>query len=140
MNDFDRLLATEFGLKPQGKSAPMSSSSKGSSNFTKTSSLNFDSHSRSFRSSNHDSDSFSDLFNSNPISRTTSGFASMSVNSPVYDKPLYDDDGSAAAFDDLLGGFDHSNKTVKNEKGVSDFDDLINGFGNSKSSRQRCGY
>jgi len=137
MNDFDRLLATEFGLKPQGKSAPMSSSSKGSSNFTKTSSLNFDSHSRSFHSSNHDSD----LFNSNPISRSTSGFASMSVNSPVYDKPLYDDDdGSAAAFDDLLGGFGHSKKTVKNERGVGDFDDLINGFGNSKSSRQRCGY
>lgn len=116
MNDFDRLLATEFGLKPQGKSAPiLSSSFKGSSNFTKTSSLNFDSHSRSFHSSNHDSDSFSDLFNSNPISRSTSGFASTSVNSPVYDKPLYDDDdGSAAAFDDLLGG-----------------------FGNNKPSRQR---
>jgi len=65
----------------------------------------------------------------------------MSVNSPVYDKPLYDDDdGSAAAFDDLLGGFGHSKKTVKNERGVGDFDDLINGFGNSKSSRQRCGY
>lgn len=146
MNDFDGLLGTEFGLKPQGKSAPMSS--KGSSNFTKTSSLNFESPSRSSPSSNQDSAPFSDLFNLDS--------ASKSVNSPVYDKPVYDDDifdgvktsskvshhdGSAAAFDDLLGGFGRSKKSEKkNEKTVADFDDLIPGFGNSKSSRQRCGY
>ncbi|CAK8567959.1 unnamed protein product [Lathyrus sativus] len=139
MNDFDGLLCTDFKLKQQGKSAPISS--KGSLNFTKTSSLNFDSTLRSSRSHNQDSALFSDLFNVDSISRSSSsGFAPHSVNSPVYDKPVYDDESvsRATAFDDLLGGFGHSKKTVKNEKGVDDFDDLISGFGNSKpSSRQR---
>lgn len=137
MNDFNGLLGTDFKLKQQ--SAAMSS--KGSLHFTKTSSLNFDSTSRSSRSHNQDSALFSDLFNVDSISRSSSsGFASHSINSPVYDKPVYDDDsvsrhdGRTTAFDDLLGGFGHS------KKAVDDFDDLISGFGNSKpSSRQRCG-
>ncbi|CAJ2641466.1 unnamed protein product [Trifolium pratense] len=138
MNDFDGLLDTDFRLKQQGKSAPMSS--KESSNFTKTSSPKFDSSSRSTRSSNQDSAPFSDLYNFDSISRSNSSFASKSVNSPVYDKPVYDDDisnRSATAFDDILGGFGDSKKTVKNEKNVGDFDDLIGGFGNSKPSHQR---
>lgn len=143
MNDFNGLLGTDFKLKQQ--SAAMSS--KGSLHFTKTSSLNFDSTSRSSRSHNQDSALFSDLLNVDSISRSSSsGFASHSINSPVYDKPVYDDDsvsrhdGRTTAFDDLLGGFGHSEKAVKNEKGLDDFDDLISGFGNSKpSSRQRCG-
>lgn len=152
MNDFDGLLGTEFGLKPQGKSAPMTS--KGSSNFTKTSSLNFDSGSRSSRSSNQDSSPFADLFNLDSVYRSSSteaDFASKSVNSPVYDDDIFDglkksskvshdNGGSAHAFDDILGGFGQSKKPVKDEKGVADFDDLIPGFGNSKRSGERCGY
>ncbi|KAL5075155.1 hypothetical protein RYX36_014139 [Vicia faba] len=119
-------------------------SSKGSLHFTKTSSLNFDSTSRS---TNQDSALFSNLFNVDSIPRnSSSGFASHSVNSPVYDKPIYDNgrgsrhDGRTAAVDYLLGGFGNSKNTVKNERDVNDFDDLISGFGNSKpSSRQRCG-
>ncbi|XP_058786485.1 auxilin-related protein 2-like isoform X1 [Vicia villosa] len=125
MNDFDGLLGTDFKLKQQ--SAPMSS--KGSLHFTKTS--------RSSRSPNQDSALFSDLFNVDSISRTSSsGFASHSVNSPVFDdNRLSHRDGRTAAFDDLLGRF---GKTVKNENGADDFDDPISGFGNSKlSSRQR---
>ncbi|KAK7316930.1 hypothetical protein RJT34_00753 [Clitoria ternatea] len=83
--------------------------------------------------------------------------ASKSVNLPVYDKPLYDDDvfdsvpglktsskvsyddvfAHAAAFDDLLGGFGKSKRSEKNDKGVADFDDLIPGFGSSKPSTDR---
>ncbi|WJX40914.1 hypothetical protein P8452_28340 [Trifolium repens] len=125
MNDFDGLLDTDFRLKQQGKSAPMSS--KGSSNFTKTSSLNLDSSSRSSRSSNQDSAPFSDLYNFESISRSNSGFASKSVNSPVYDKPVYDDDisdGSATAFDDILGGFGHSKKTPSRQRPTPDIGSL----------------
>ncbi|MED6215646.1 hypothetical protein PIB30_115947, partial [Stylosanthes scabra] len=77
MNDFDGLLTTDFGFKPQGKSAPMAAS-KGSSNFsTATSSLNFDLGSKPPRTSNsfsggtdslfsdhknQDSDGFGDIF------------------------------------------------------------------------------
>ncbi|KAL1364661.1 hypothetical protein AAHE18_03G232200 [Arachis hypogaea] len=58
MNDFDGLLASEFGYKPQGKSAPMARS-KGSSNFSNTSSsLNFDLGSRSARATNSTASDF----------------------------------------------------------------------------------
>lgn len=161
MNDFDGLLGSEFGLKPQGKSAPMASSnSKGMG------SSNFDLGSRSSRSSiQQDSSAFADLFSTYRSSTTDFASNSNSVNSPVYDKPVYDDDvfdgvpglkssssskvpyddvfasgGSDAAFDDLLGGFGRSKKSEKeNEKGVADFDDLLPGFGNSKPSSERCG-
>ncbi|KAL2347200.1 hypothetical protein Fmac_001200 [Flemingia macrophylla] len=164
MNDFDGLLTSEFGFKPQGKSAPMAAS-KASSN---SSSLNFDLGSRSARASNSfaAADSFDDLFtarakpdasvNFDSVFRASNDFRSKSVNSPAYDKPVYDDDifdgvpglksssgvsndhvFAPASFDDLLGGLGKSKKSEKEEKGVADFDDLIPGFGSSKASADR---
>nr|KYP47453.1 UBA domain-containing protein 7 [Cajanus cajan] len=165
MNDFDGLLTTDFGFKPQGKSAPMAASKASS----KTSSLNFDLGSRSTRASNSfaAADSFDDLFaarakpdasvNLDSVFRDSNDFRSKSVSSAAYDKPVYDDDifdgvpglkssssvsydnvfapgGSAASFDDLLGGLGKSKKPEKEEKGVADFDDLIPGFGSRKAS------
>ncbi|XP_020234964.1 auxilin-related protein 2 [Cajanus cajan] len=168
MNDFDGLLTTDFGFKPQGKSAPMAASKASS----KTSSLNFDLGSRSTRASNSfaAADSFDDLFaarakpdasvNLDSVFRDSNDFRSKSVSSAAYDKPVYDDDifdgvpglkssssvsydnvfapgGSAASFDDLLGGLGKSKKPEKEEKGVADFDDLIPGFGSRKASTDR---
>ncbi|KAK4790021.1 hypothetical protein SAY86_017325 [Trapa natans] len=118
MDDFEGLLSSDYGFKPQGKSVPMSSKPP-SSNRSTTSSLNFD-------LGSHTSSSFSDsIFKSKPTedSRThdvlgdifgapsgqaeKSGragadpsfdFESMfnsgsnSSSAPVYDKPVYDDD------------------------------------------------
>lgn len=171
MNDFDGLFTSEFGLKPQGKSAPMAPPSKGSSN---PASLNFDFGSRSA--------AFDDLLAGagSDTRRADSPFdldsmyggppaRSSSSPPPVYDKPVYDDDifdgvpgmrttskvkfddvfattesgggsaGSAAAFDDLLGGFGREPKSSggrrseKDAKGASDFDDLLAGFGHSRT-------
>ncbi|KAK7358791.1 hypothetical protein VNO77_00730 [Canavalia gladiata] len=121
MNDFDGLFTSDFGFKPQGKSAPMAPPTKGSSN---TSPLNFDFGSRSARSStsdslfgssaprrNHESGSFDNLLAGAGAGSETrrpdspfdldsmyggpsADFPSRSTNSPppVYDKPVYDDD------------------------------------------------
>ncbi|XP_061356204.1 auxilin-related protein 2-like [Gastrolobium bilobum] len=159
MNDFDGLLATDFGLKPQGKSAPMAAS-KGSSN-----SLNFDLGSRSTRSSNsftadsanqknpnQNAGGFDDLFGGSVKSenrgldapfdldsmyRGSSDFGSKSVNLPVYDKPVYDDD----IFDGVPGLKSSSKVTydgVFASGGSSGgaFDDLLGGFGKSKRSEK----
>ncbi|KAK7410943.1 hypothetical protein VNO78_02186 [Psophocarpus tetragonolobus] len=179
MNDFDGLLTSDFGFKPQGKSAPMAASKASSNN---TSSLNFDLGSRSTSASNSTAfddsvtaTAFDDLFggrakpdaafNLDSVFRSSADFGSKSVNlpahdKPVYDKPVYDDDifddvpglkssskvsygdvfapeGSAAAFDDLLGGLGKSEKSEKVEKGGADFDDLIPGFWSSKASTDR---
>ncbi|KAJ7945123.1 Auxilin-like protein [Quillaja saponaria] len=61
MNDFDGLLATDFGFKPQGKSAPMAAS-KGSSNTTTGGSPNFDLRSRGASRSTRNSNSFNGSF------------------------------------------------------------------------------
>ncbi|XP_061346827.1 auxilin-related protein 2-like [Gastrolobium bilobum] len=163
MNDFDGLLASDFGFKPQGKSAPMAPPPKGSSN------LKFDFGSRSnslhadsiFGSSgtrkNHDADGFGDLFAGggserrgadapfnldSAYSRADGDFGSRSANSPppVYDKPVYDDD----IFDGVPGLKSTTAKVKYNdvfassatpEGGVGAFDDLLGGFGRqSKSS------
>ena len=170
MNDFDGLFS-DFGLKPQGKSAPMAPPSKGSSNADP---LNFDfGSSRSAStfddllagagsgSDTHRADSPFDLDSmyGGPPARSTSS------PPPVYDKPVYDDDifdgvpgmkttskvrfddvfattesgGSAAAFDDIFGGFGKEPKSSggkrseKDAKGASDFDDLLAGFGHSRA-------
>ncbi|KAF7834122.1 auxilin-related protein 2-like [Senna tora] len=115
MNDFDGLLAADFGFKPQGKSAPMAAS-KGSPNITLTTS-------RSARnSSSVNLFGGSARFPSKSESlRADSSFnldsmfhGSKSMNAPVYDKPVYDDDeGSGGAFDDLLGGFGKTERESK---------------------------
>ncbi|KAJ7957058.1 Auxilin-related protein 1 [Quillaja saponaria] len=61
MNDFDGILATDFGFKPQGKSAPMAAS-KGSSNINAGGSLNFDPEPRGASRSTLNSNSFSGSF------------------------------------------------------------------------------
>ncbi|RDY08318.1 Auxilin-related protein 2, partial [Mucuna pruriens] len=147
MNDFDGLLTSDFGFKPQGKSAPMAAPSKGSSN---TSSLNFNLGSRSARASNSfaasnsvNAASFDDLFggrakpddasyNFDSVFRGSADFRSKSVNSPAYDGPVYDDDvfhgvpglksSPKASYDDVFApGGD-----------AASFDDLLGGLGKSK--------
>ncbi|KAK7399352.1 hypothetical protein VNO78_10534 [Psophocarpus tetragonolobus] len=136
MNDFDGLFTSDFGLKPQGKSAPMASQPKGSSN---TASLNFDFGSRSARpgsnfddllaaagSVNRRSDSPFDLDSmyAAPPPRSTS-------SPPLFDKPLYDDDifdgvpglktSSKLKFDDVFASTDTASPSAA-------FDDLLGGF------------
>ncbi|BAT73231.1 hypothetical protein VIGAN_01069800 [Vigna angularis var. angularis] len=140
MNDFDGLFTSDFGLKPQGKSAPMAPSSKGSS---KAAPLNFDFGSRS-------ASNFDDLLAGagSDTRRADSPFdldsmyggppaRSSSSPPPVYDKPVYDDDifdgvpgmksTSRVKFDDVF---------ATTEKGGSDaaFDDLLGGFGKEPKS------
>ncbi|XP_027367776.1 auxilin-related protein 2-like isoform X2 [Abrus precatorius] len=152
MNDFDGLLTTDFGFKPQGKAAPMAASKPQSS------SLNFDLGSRSTRSFNDsvNAASFDDLFgahaksdssfNLDSMFRASSDFASKSVNlpvndKPVFDKPVYDDDD---IFDGVPGLKSSSSKVSYDSvfaAGGSNaaFDDLLGGFGKSKKSEEEKG-
>ncbi|KAG5014355.1 hypothetical protein AAZX31_08G002300 [Glycine max] len=142
MNDFDGLFTSDFGLKPQGKSAPMAPQSKGSSNsaslnldFGSRSSSNFDDLLAGAGSDNRRSDSPFDLDSmyGGPPARSTN-----SPPPPVYDKPVYDDDifdgvpglksTSKVKFDDVFA------TTTESGRGAA-FDDLLGGFGKeSKSS------
>lgn len=188
MNDFDGLLATDFGFKRQGKAAPMAAS-KGSSNLATSSSLNFDLGSRGasrstgssnsfggnfmadgdflFKSSgnqkNQDTGGFGDLFggSARPTSKSesrgadasfnldsmfpgSSDFGSKSPNSPVYDKPVYDDDifegvpglktSSKVKFDDVFASVSSAP-----EVSGSAFDDLLGGFGKSERESKSSG-
>ncbi|RDX74542.1 Auxilin-related protein 2, partial [Mucuna pruriens] len=157
MNDFDGLFTSDFGLKPQGKSAPMAPPSKGSSNAAP---LNFDFGSRSARASNSDSlfgssappksrdaAAFDDLLAGSDSRRADSPFdfdsmyggpPARSTNSPppVYDKPVYDDD----IFDGVPGLKSTSNAKFDNVfaseggGGAAAFDDLLGGFGKEPKS------
>ncbi|XP_027921649.1 auxilin-related protein 2-like [Vigna unguiculata] len=140
MNDFDGLFTSDFGLKPQGKSAPMAPSSKGSS---KAAPINFDFGSRS-------ASNFDDLLAGagSDTRRADSPFdldsmyggppaRSASSPPPVYDKPVYDDD----IFDGVPGMKSSSKVKFDNvfattERGGSDavFDDLLGGFGKEPKS------
>ncbi|BAT79400.1 Auxilin-related protein [Vigna angularis] len=153
MNDFDGLLTSDFGFKPQGKSAPMAAPKASSNN---SSSLNFDLGSRSARASNslagHDSvnaASFDDLFSGggksdasydfDSVFRRSADFRSKSVNlpahdKPVYDKPMHDDD------DDIFDGVPGLKSSSKFSYGdvltPAAFDDLLGGLGKSKPSEK----
>ncbi|EOX93652.1 hypothetical protein QQP08_000761 [Theobroma cacao] len=126
MDDFPGLLAKDFGIKPQGKSAPMApprnpssgtNISSGSnygfrSDFTRSSSGNAKSSSNSIFD-DHDRDGliFNDVFGGPPkysseSRATTAQTSSFDYDSifkdpkpPVFDKPVYDDD----LFDGLPG-------------------------------------
>ncbi|XP_047147952.1 auxilin-related protein 2-like [Vigna umbellata] len=154
MNDFDGLLTSDFGFKPQGKSAPMAAPKASSNN---SSSLNFDLGSRSARASNslagHDSvnaASFDDLFSGggksdasydfDSVFRGSADFRSKSVNlpahdKPVYDKPMHDDD------DDIFDGVPGLKSSSKFSYGdvltPAAFDDLLGGLGKSKPSEKK---
>ncbi|WVZ21359.1 hypothetical protein V8G54_008681 [Vigna mungo] len=153
MNDFDGLLTSDFGFKPQGKSAPMAASKASSNN---SSSLNFDLGSRSARASNslagHDSvnaASFDDLFSGGGKSdasydfdsmfRGSADFRSKSVNlpahdKPVYDKPMHDDDDDI--FDGVPGLKSSSKFSYGDVFAPAAFDDLLGGLGKSKPSEK----
>lgn len=168
MNDFDGLLASDFALKPQGKSAPMAPPPKGSSNLPNSTSLNFDFGSRSARNSdslfgsstsrhNRDAGSFDDLFTAGSKSRgadapfdldsmfpgSSNDFASRSGNSsppPVYDKPVYDDD----VFDGVPGlkstaKVNFDNVFASTKTESGAFDDLLGGFGKESKGSGRKG-
>ncbi|KAK8674329.1 hypothetical protein V6N13_112622 [Hibiscus sabdariffa] len=114
MDDFPGLLAKDFGIKPQGKSAPMAppkSSSSGSnygfgSGFTRSSYGNAKSTSNSiFDDQDRDGILFNDAYGGqrkySSESRATSAQTSSSFDydsffqdtkPPVFDKPVYDDD------------------------------------------------
>lgn len=118
MNDFEGLLATNYGFKPQGKAAPMAAS-KGTSNINPTSSPNFDLGSRpSFRStktSNSLSGSLAD--DHDMLNRSMSAHENREFG----------------GLDDLLGGSGRFSRKSETRGGESDvnFDSLFHGGGNS---------
>ncbi|XP_023517694.1 auxilin-related protein 2-like [Cucurbita pepo subsp. pepo] len=118
MNDFEGLLATNYGFKPQGKAAPMAAP-KGTSNINATTSPNFDLGSRgSFRStkaSNSLSGSLADDHDS--LHRSMSAHENREFG----------------GLDDLLGGSAKFSRKSENRGGDSDvnFDSLFHGAGNS---------
>ncbi|XWS36649.1 hypothetical protein CRYUN_Cryun20dG0103300 [Craigia yunnanensis] len=120
MDDFPGLLAKDFGIKPQGKSAPIApprNSSSGPhygfrSDFTRSSSGNAKSSSNSiFDYQDRDGLMFNDVYGGPPkysseSRATTAETSSFDYDSffkdpkpPVFDKPVYDDD----LFDGLPG-------------------------------------
>ncbi|KAG6657276.1 auxilin-related protein 2-like isoform X1 [Carya illinoinensis] len=156
MNDFENLIPTDLGFKPQGKAAPMSASksSSSSSNLrssrTRPSSNSFDDRDYLFTSTGpqhrpHDFGSeFGDLFGSARFStKSESTATTTSLNfgapkssaRPVYDKPVYDDD----IFDGVPGLKTSSSRakyedvfasvSASSPKGRDALDDLLAGFG-----------
>ena len=113
MNDFDGLLASEFGYKPQGKSAPMAPS-KGSSNFSNSSSLNFDLGSRSARASNSNS--------------MSSDFDADSVFGSSGSRKNRDAGGG---FDDLFGGSAARSESRGGADSPFDLDSMFRGGSSS---------
>ncbi|KFK23019.1 hypothetical protein AALP_AAs52100U000100, partial [Arabis alpina] len=163
MDDFTGLLARDFGMKPQGKSAPMAPQSNSSAadfnsfassnSFANASSKKPDS-SPVFDDPGRDSDDllFNDVF-SGPPKYGSSDAPSPSApafdydamfkertapkSMPVYDKPVFDEDvkQNSSPLDDLMGNLGKPNKTEseREDKGSSVFDDLIPGFGRTSS-------
>ncbi|EXB53536.1 hypothetical protein L484_007907 [Morus notabilis] len=157
MNDFEGLLASDFGFKPS-KSVPMATSSSSSS----TNRSNFDLGSRSARASSDDRDS---IFSTAQRSHGFGGAGTKSAGSaydfdamfekpsnsePVYDKPVYDDDifngvaglrsssSSKVMYDDVFATVSSSSSPPKGGgtgSGGSALDDLLGGFGKSEPPR-----
>ncbi|KHG12626.1 hypothetical protein F383_17313 [Gossypium arboreum] len=131
MDDFPGLLAKDFGVKPQGKSAPMAPSknpSSGSnygfgSDFTRSSYGN----SKSSSNSIFDDDGYRGQPKYSSESRATSAQTpSFDYDSffkdpkpPVFDKPVYDDD----LFDGLPG--------IKSSSTAAKYDDVFAVSGSS---------
>ncbi|ONM33430.1 Auxilin-related protein 1 [Zea mays] len=149
MDDFEGLLARDFGLRPQGKAAPMSaarSSGPSGSAWANTRSAAAPSYDELFGSApplpkatpspspslDHIFDSFKEPASTAPPPKPK--HSSM----PVFDKPVYDDDifvgvpgvkSSSARYDDVFGG-SHSREAPPA------FDDLLGGFGKSSQVRE----
>ncbi|XP_019432081.1 PREDICTED: auxilin-related protein 2-like isoform X1 [Lupinus angustifolius] len=162
MNDFDALLASEFGFKPQGRTTSPISDSKESS-FGSRSTPNdvvnsIPNHTKNLTSDNPFADLFTD-FGSKPVYDDDSDIFDGIPGLKTASKVTYDDvfvsmdsaakgssggSGGDSVFDDLLGGFGKSKgssfggvRLEKDEKGVGEFDDLIPGFGSSESTSDR---
>ncbi|KAK8701841.1 hypothetical protein V6N13_020219 [Hibiscus sabdariffa] len=135
MDDFPDLFAKDFGIKPQGKSAPMAPPRNPSSgpnygyrsDYTRSSSANAKSSSNSiFDDQDRHGLSFNDVYGGPPKysseSRATTAQTSSfdydsffkESNPPVYDKPVYDDD----LFDGLSGTKSSSTKSAAKFDGV----------------------
>ncbi|XP_066355311.1 auxilin-related protein 1-like [Miscanthus floridulus] len=155
MDDFQGLLARDFGLRPQGKAAPMSaarSSGPSGSAWTNTRSAaapSAPSYDELFGSAPPPpkatpSPSLDNIFDSfkDPAASTTAPPPPKPKHSsmPVFDKPVYDDDifvgvpgvkSSSARYDDVFGG-----SQSQSREAPPAFDDLLGGFGKSSQARE----
>lgn len=163
MDDFG-MLAKDFGYRPQGKNAPMKSTgvdrrSRPNSSFNSDGNdMNNDVFSGSTKYTNNNSKStssmsdfdYDSIFNNsnsnNDVKSKPRASNSNSNNSPVYDKPVYDDDD-----DDIFDGLPGMKSKQVNSVGDVDifasipkqsdqFDDLLGSLGRSTKAepiRQR---
>ncbi|GAB2213681.1 hypothetical protein Droror1_Dr00017994 [Drosera rotundifolia] len=138
MNNFHGLLSSDYGFKPQGKFAPMAPPLRPhnpNNNFTNSSSSPFDTDSL-FRSHHSETtanpDPFDDIFgvkkwnsSSNSVNLDSifgcnggrgggveSGVRFLSL--PVFDKPVYDDEGDGVG-DDVFGGVEYDYNFMENQ-------------------------
>ncbi|KAL9233361.1 hypothetical protein vseg_008376 [Gypsophila vaccaria] len=163
MNDFEGLLSSDYGFKPSGKSAPMSSNVKSS---TKTTPSFSTTPSSSKFDSNRNSD-FSDLGHFDDVfSKSKSTAAARNVSAadfdsifggggggggggdaaarfsslPVFDKPVYDDDDASSSpvnrFDDIFGSKTSGGGGGGGGGGGDVFDDLLGGIGGKKKKEK----
>ncbi|KAK7282694.1 hypothetical protein RIF29_11672 [Crotalaria pallida] len=151
MDEFG-VLTERFGLKPQGKAAPMASSKRSNSNsgLNSISSLNgsrshqnsnFDFNFNSFPSSNknphHHYDGIDDVFGVGGGSMSNSN-ANNGGSFDFVDDVFGVMPKKRVGVDDLLdkiGGFNSNNGAKNlNQKKATDFDELIPGFGGTNSS------
>ncbi|PUZ67371.1 hypothetical protein GQ55_3G429200 [Panicum hallii var. hallii] len=160
MDDFQGLLARDFGLRPQGKAAPMSaarSSGPSGSAWASTRSAS--------ASAAPAAPSYDDLFGpaasapapTKPAPEPSASFDAIfdsykepssaapppkpkHSSMPVYDKPVYDDDifdgvpgvkSSSAPYDDVFGG-------SQGHAPPPAFDDLLGGFGKKSQGREEA--
>ncbi|KAG2621288.1 hypothetical protein PVAP13_3NG249400 [Panicum virgatum] len=160
MDDFQGLLARDFGLRPQGKDAPMSATRSSGPSGSAWASTRSASASAAPAAPSYDdlfgpaasappptkpaptpSASFDSIFDSykEPSPAATPPKPKHS-SMPVYDKPVYDDDifdgvpgikSSSARYDDVFGGSqDHAPPPA--------FDDLLGGFGKKSQGREEA--
>ncbi|CAL0305494.1 unnamed protein product [Lupinus luteus] len=153
MDEFG-VLTQRFGLKPQGKSAPMASSKLSNSNSglnPKTSlngsrfhqNSNFDFNFSSFPSSNknpHHFDAIDDIFAGGTVKSNSNKGGSFDFVDDIFGGfPK-----KSVGVDDLLdkiGGFNANGAKSLNHKKSSDFDDLIPGFnGTSPSNNGKASF
>ncbi|KAJ3708274.1 hypothetical protein LUZ61_011979 [Rhynchospora tenuis] len=144
MDDMSGILARDFGIRPQGKAAPMAASKTASTYRSTPASSTW---------TNNASPSYDDFFNS-AASSTTPANSRSTVNQPhdpildtfnkgpVFDTPVYDDDifdgvpgvrssSTNMRFDDVFGSGPSDRSHVEPPPA---YDDLLGGLG-SKSGR-----
>uniref|UniRef100_A0A803KNC3 Uncharacterized protein n=1 Tax=Chenopodium quinoa TaxID=63459 RepID=A0A803KNC3_CHEQI len=156
MNDFQGLLSSDYGFKPQGKAAPMAGAKSGINSSSSNSAYNFEiggSKTASFPSNSKSSSSslFDDhdtLFRPNRKNTSSDDFgilddvfATGGIKSNS--SKSTNNANSGDAFDDLLGGLGKkeplSSRSVGSgskgaDKGYAGFDDLLPGFGGGSAS------